>query len=244
MMRLLSYNVHGCHGTEKAFVAEGILEVISDADAEIVALQEVYDDDERDRSFLRGLERLGYQSVIHGATMRLPGGTYGNVLMTRQPVLWSEMIDLSPEIRGDRARLLLKTDLSSAQEPRGAIHAGLETCGREIEILTTHLGLIGDERQRQLDRLSESWKRNDTDAVRILLGDLNEWNPWTARNRMLRNDFGAIPHPKTFPAKLPLLRLDRVCVLPKNIEYRVEAISTGLTKKASDHLPLLAIIDL
>jgi endonuclease/exonuclease/phosphatase family metal-dependent hydrolase len=154
-------------------------------------------------------------------------GRYGNVLMTRTAPLEIQKIDLSHD----------------SVEPRGAIRARLDVSGRSVEVLTTHLGLLGLERRQQLDTLEASWTTcDDPEAVRILIGDLNEWNPWTRQSRRLVESFGSIPHPRTFPAKWPLFRLDRVCIRPARVEYHVEAIRTPLTRVASDHLPLVAEI--
>ena len=58
-MRLLSYNIHGCVGADRVEDARRVLDLLEAVDADLVALQEVYDDDAEDRSFLRGLEPRG-----------------------------------------------------------------------------------------------------------------------------------------------------------------------------------------
>lgn len=226
-MRFLTYNIHGCVGTKFHFDPEAIIAVLEAVDADVVALQEVHDDDERDRSFLRRLDRLDYSNVIYGQTMRNPRGRYGNVLMTKPEASHVERIDLSRGI----------------WEPRGAIAAQIEEAGKSIDIIATHLGLAGRERAGQLRLLEECRERRRAD-LEILMGDLNEWNPATRRSRYLREGFASAKHPRTFPASFPIFRLDRVHLRPSSISYRLETVGGKLAKTASDHLPLLAEIDL
>src|SRR6056297_2753307 len=206
-MRLLTYNIHGCVGTKFHFDPEAILAVLEEVDADVVALQEVHDDDERDRSFLRKLDRLDYKAIIYGQTMRNPKGRYGNVLMTKAEATNVERIDLS---RG-------------VWEPRGAIAARTEAGGMSVEILATHLGLAGGERADQLRMLDECREERRAD-LEILMGDLNEWNPATRRSRYLREQFAPVRHPRTFPASFPLFRLDRIHIRPLSISYSVESV--------------------
>ncbi len=226
-MRFLTYNIHGCVGSRFRFDSGAILAVLEEVDADVVALQEVHDDDERDRSFLRELRRLDYSEVIYGQTMRNPGGRYGNVLMTKAQAESIERIDLSKGI----------------WEPRGAIAAEVREHGKTVDILATHLGLNGRERSLQLRQLEERRGRRKAD-LEILMGDLNEWNPASSRSRYLRGQFAPSSHPRTFPASLPIFRLDRIHVRPLSISYSLKSVGGRLAKSASDHLPLLAEIDL
>ncbi|MEX2579675.1 MAG: endonuclease/exonuclease/phosphatase family protein [Verrucomicrobiales bacterium] len=227
-MRLLTYNIHGCVGMRLTSDPDATVAVIEEADADVVALQEVHDDDERDMSFLRALEQLGYANVIYGATMRNPRGHYGNVLMTRTPAHDIEHVDLG----------------QSKREPRSAIRTRVEWNGIEVEIIATHLGLGPREREAQLELLLARCESGDADPgrIRVFMGDLNEWNPWSRSSRLIRDHFGGAPHPPTFPSFLPLLRLDRIHVLPGSIPCRLEAMNSRNATLASDHLPLLALV--
>ena len=96
-MRLtaLTYNIHGCVGRGGRYDSAAILDVLRAADADIVALQEVEDDDRRDRSFLHALGELGYPTLIYGSTLRRAGGRYGNLLLSRLQVQKQELIVLT-----------------------------------------------------------------------------------------------------------------------------------------------------
>jgi len=230
-LRILSYNIHGCVGWGGKEDAGAVLEVIRKSDADIVALQEVHDEDDVDRSFLKALGTLGYASVLHGSTMRKQEGHYGNVLMTRQPVLEEDKIDLSYKGR----------------EPRGAIRARIGIEGMTVEILTTHLGLGIRERRTQLEILAEAlpdWLKESEDVVRIGLGDFNEWIPGGRTRRLLHRLFGHSPRVATFPAVFPLIALDRIYVRPHEALVGIKAFREEPADRASDHLPLLAEVSL
>lgn len=81
MIRLLTYNIHGCIGRGGRHQPDAILEVIRESNAEVVALQEVFDEGDDDLRLLESLEDLGYRSVMHDETMDTPRGPYGNVLI-------------------------------------------------------------------------------------------------------------------------------------------------------------------
>lgn len=226
-VRILSYNIHGCIGRGGREDAEAVLEVIRRADADIVALQEVQDNDDADRSFLNALDRLGYASVLHGPTMKKPSGHYGNVLMSRHPVISEERLDLS----------------YPGREPRGAIRARLSVDGAGVEVLATHLGLGMRERRVQLQMLAEvlpDWETESADVVRIGMGDFNEWMPGARTRRLLRRLFGHSPRVATFPAVFPLIALDRIHVRPRSALVLIGAFRGAGANRASDHLPLLA----
>ena len=227
-LRVLSYNIHGGIGHRGILDPAAILAVVRAADADLVALQEVDDDPSIEAGLLRALEGLGYPCVLHGPTFyKDAGGSYGNLLLSRLPLLRSELIDLSVPRR----------------EPRGAIHAHF-TCGAaRLEVLTTHLGLGLGERRWQvarLDQLLPDWRTVSAETVRVGLGDFNEWILWGRTRRRLHHLFGHSPRPSTFPARWPFLALDRIFVRPRAALRHLAPIRTEAARRASDHLPLLA----
>ncbi len=227
-MRLLSYNIHGCVGRRGIVDPGAILDVIREADADVVALQEVHCEDALDRGFLRALEReLDYPTVLLGPTMRKADADYGNVLLSRKPPLEEERIDLTFPHR----------------EPRGAIRATFGWDGRTLEITATHLGLLPSERRAQLRRLIEA-PRNETSAIQVLMGDLNEWFPFGRAGRTLRNRFGRVKTVPTFPSRFPMFALDRVHARPNDrVRVNKRTLDSVLARTASDHLPLVAELE-
>ena len=81
-------------------------------------------------------------------------------------------------------------------------------------------------------------------AATVLLGDLNEWFLWGRPLRWLHARFGHAPAPPSFPARRPLLALDRIWVEPRPILRELRAHASPLARVASDHVPLRAVLEL
>jgi hypothetical protein len=62
--------------------------------------------------------------------------------------------------------------------------------------------------------------------------------------RWLHRHFKNTPAPASFPARLPLLALDRIWIKPREFLLSVAAHNTPLARLASDHLPVVARIAL
>ncbi len=226
-IRFLSYNIHGCVGRGGREDPAGILNIIREADPDFVALQEVQDHDEADLSFLRGVETLPFAQIIYGQTMQKPLGAYGNLLLSRHPLTSVNRRDIS----------------FTNREPRGIIEARSDAYGTPLHILATHLGLKRHERRahiRELMRLRGNITSEQDGTVRILVGDMNEWFPFSSNIKSLQAGYSRVSTIKTFPARLPLLALDRIFVDGPVQAVRFTRIETKQAKLVSDHLPLLA----
>lgn len=151
----------------------------------------------------------------------------GNALLTRFPVASVRHHDISVPGR----------------EPRGVLEVELNGPRRRILTLVTQLGLGRGERRRQAQRLA-SLTRSRPETPLVLLGDLNEWWPFGAARRVLRRELGATPSPATFPARLPVLALDRIWCRPASVLRRVAVHRSRLARIASDHLPVVARLEL
>jgi endonuclease/exonuclease/phosphatase family metal-dependent hydrolase len=116
-----------------------------------------------------------------------------------------------------------------------------------VQVINTHLGLRRHERLAQVDcLLGPQWLGHQ--ACRepvIVLGDFNAAPRSRAYQRLtarLRDAQTASPLHRvqaTFPARLPMLRLDHVFVSRSIRIVRAETVRTSLARRASDHLPLL-----
>ena len=165
--------------------------------------------------------------AIAGTTLQRHDGHYGNGILTRCPVHDKRLCDLS--WRG--------------REPRGAIAADIVCNGSGLRVVATHLGLRPAERRAQVHQLLQlfSWKPEDR---AVLLGDLNEWFLWGRPLRRLHRYFQRTRALATFPATLPVLALDRVWAHPRSILTRVHVHKSRCARVASDHLPLVATLEL
>jgi endonuclease/exonuclease/phosphatase family metal-dependent hydrolase len=226
-LRIVSYNVHRAIGRDRRTAPQRILEVLREIDADVVALQEV---EARDggADMLAWLgEQLGF-SAIPGTTLIRHDGHFGNGVLTRFP-----------------ARSVLHCDLSwRGREPRAAIAADLDfSDGVPLRFVATHLGLRPAERRDQVTRLLKLFTDRPFEHA-VLVGDLNEWFLWGRPLRHLHRYFQRTPSLATFPSRMPMLALDRVWTHPRTLLRKLSVHRSPLARVASDHLPLVATLEL
>jgi endonuclease/exonuclease/phosphatase family metal-dependent hydrolase len=236
----MTYNVHGCQGRDRQWSPHRIADVIASAKPDIVALQEL--DAGRARS--GGVDQaeliaaaLGMRVQFHPA-FRVMEERYGDAVLTACP---SRLVKAGP-LPGGRLRRL---------EPRGALWAAIEVDGLELQVITTHLGLLPGERHKQIDvLLGPDWlgHRDCRDPI-VLLGDFNTGPRSHAYRKLTKHLHDAHKFHRrrgqpTFPARFPALRLDYAFIGPGVDVTRAETLRTPLARIASDHLPLVVDLDL
>ena len=224
-LTVATYNIHGAVGCDRKFSPERVADVLREINADIIALQEVPLGGTKTPDVLKILrEETGFYAA-EGPACDRPERRYGNAVLTRYPILSLRSIDLS----------------FGSHEPRGALDADVDCHGHLLRIVATHLGLRPAERRDQIRRLLQVFDTEEMPV--ILLGDINEWFVWGRALRWLISHFQAVPAPKTFPSRRPLLALDRIWIRPRHRLVHVEVHATPLARIASDHLPLVAHID-
>jgi endonuclease/exonuclease/phosphatase family metal-dependent hydrolase len=228
-LRIATYNVHQCVGADERRLPDRVAAVLREIDADVVGLQEVDarpggGHDSMQMDYLA--DRLGLQAFA-GPTIRRHDGHYGNALLTRRPVLGLRHVDLT----------------FSRREPRAAIDADLDVEGTAVRLIVTHLGLLPGERRRQARRLLEMLGQEDR-APTILCGDINEWFGVGRPLRWLNRRLGPCSRLSTFPATLPIFALDRVWSTAPARLARVAVHASETARVASDHLPLVADVEL
>ncbi len=222
-----SYNIHKAVGGDRRRDPLRILEVIDELEADVVALQEV------DLRFgnrqsvldLGDLHRRGWQV---GAVPTKPAsmGWHGNALLVRKGIAIVEV----------EAAHLPKI------EPRGAVRATLHCGEQEICVTGMHLDLTGLRRKRQFAHVCNASRAPGLPAV--MLGDCNEWIRPIGGERGLAAHWEVISPGNSFPARRPVLALDRLMHTP---DWQVEEMgvhSSALARQASDHLPIRAVLSL
>src|SRR4051794_22914346 len=237
-LRVATYNVHGCVGTDRRRSESRIAEVIASMSADIVGLQEL--DLNRARSAgvdQAGLiaEQLGWHRVFQPA-MQDRGEQYGNAILSRHP------------LRLHRTAALPGLGAWYCRETRIAVWAEVETTQGIVQFVATHFGLGRTERflQAQLLTSAEWLGAVERQMPLILLGDFNSF-PGSRTHRVLaktlRDLRGLLPaggRCRTFPTRFPSVAVDHILV-NEAIEPRdLHVHRTALARVASDHFPLVA----
>jgi len=222
-LRIATYNIHRCVGSDGVEAPERIAAVLREINADVTALQEVSFDADGPNNILADLAGSVGAQAIAGPTLLEQKGHYGNAVLSR----------IVPE-RVDRLDISVPD-----REPRGAISIKLRVNASTVRIVATHLGLRPGERRYQMDRLLPLLEDPDA-TVKILLGDFNEWLLWGRPLRRINRRFGSMPAPATFPSRRPLLALDRIWVDPADRLISLHRHRRASAAVASDHLPLVA----
>jgi hypothetical protein len=149
-------------------------------------------------------------------------GSWATSLLSRLPLLQSELIDL-PLLHGDPAR-------------RKAIVATLDTGGRApLSVVGVHLGHLTQGSPRQMRALARHVAT--LPGPTLLVGDLNCWGP--PLRILLHGLHDAVKGP-TWPAWRPHSRIDHILVSDASLV----ASSAVLPDAGSDHLPIRCVLQI
>jgi endonuclease/exonuclease/phosphatase family metal-dependent hydrolase len=218
-LRIASYNVHSCVGTDRRKDAARIAAVIGELQCDTIGLQEV------DYRLDYIAMRLGMQAVP-GLTLLRHDGPFGNALLTHRPILAVRRLAFG----------------YGRHEPRNALDVDLEVGGRPLRVIVTHLGLFAAERRYQMRKILEIIRNDPAHERIVVLGDMNEWLPLSRPLRWLNGILGRSVAERSFPSRWPLFALDRVWVRPRHALLALKAHRSALASVASDHLPVKAIV--
>lgn len=228
VLRIASYNIHRSIGTDKKLDPERIRGVLTGLNADIIALQEVdsgiHSKGECQVEFIR--RTFPEYHLVEGPTIVDERGKYGNVLLSKLPMTQTQTINLAVERR----------------EPRGAIAAQISWHGQSFWVVALHLGLRAFERKQQYQMLNQLLNR--TAAPVIICGDFNEWKRYPRTFSHFDVNCRQLRPRKSFPSRFPVFPLDRVFCQPEQALIGFQVIRTPLTRVASDHLPVVARVDI
>jgi endonuclease/exonuclease/phosphatase family metal-dependent hydrolase len=239
---VLTYNIHkGYSPGNRRFVLHQIRAALLAADADVLFLQEMQGEhQEREQKVTdwpdcAQFEFLAHETWPHYAyaqNVTYSAGHHGNAILSKFPLLSWENINVSPYRWASRSLL------------HGVVR--MPSGGAPLHIICIHFGLLGAERQRQIESLCA---RIDShvphDAPLIVAGDFNDWSGAAERrfyrHLELQEAYRSLHgrHAKTFPAWLPCLPLDRIYyrgLTPLSCERLIHAPWPRL----SDHAPLAA----
>ncbi len=244
-LRVLTYNIHQGLTVFKRNIAIGILkDALKSLKPDVVLLQEVagvQGPRKRAERFavpssafqLEALADKIWPYSAYGRNSVFSGGFHGNAVLSRFPI-----------------RAFRNTDISLVKGlvKRGILHAELDM-GRgrpALHVVSTHLGLLEAERQRQVRKLCEYVKDKVPPTEPLVIGgDFNDWRERISARlqKGLKMDEAFLKqdrkHARTFPAQLPLLRLDRIYYRHLKLQ-RAAQVQGRPWLFLSDHLPLIA----
>ncbi len=230
MIKLASYNIRKCVGTDWQRNPGRILDILNEIDADVVALQEV---DRRFGSRITSLspeliaQKTDYE-VIDFSERPQSLGWHGNTILYR---------------RGVRV-LNTQTLILPALEPRGAVLADLETGGDRIRVIGLHLGLIDLWRRRQAQSVLNHLDILDEALPTVIMGDLNQWTTEGGCLEHFAEHHQVIAPGPSFHAAHPFVSFDRLIAT-----FDIKVVQSGvhrsaLSRKGSDHLPIWADVEI
>lgn len=230
----MTYNVHSCTGTDGLTNPARIAKVMGRQDADIIALQELDS----------GLVRTGHvdqaklladmleMNHLFHPSIHMEAGRYGNAVLSPHP------------LRAFHTGELPTFPMRGIKEKRGAIWLKLDIGGVELDVFNTHLGLNRHERLAQATALTgpEWLKHPECRGPVILCGDLNATR-WSGVYRIFSDALVDFRIGSTWPSRFPFMQLDYIFVSPGVELKNIEVLKDALTRKASDHLPVLAALE-
>ncbi|MEN9727549.1 MAG: hypothetical protein RL434_1915 [Pseudomonadota bacterium] len=211
-LRVVSYNVHKGYSLRRGVTVHGLRDALRALEGDLIFLQEVQGLSRR-RAARHGdwpsspqhefLADTLWQDFAYGRNAVYDDGHHGNAILSRFPVVDWENEDIS----------------QSRLEQRGLLHCEIDIPGwsHPLHCINVHLGLFAHWRRRQLEHLrARIASRVPAAAPLIVAGDFNDWSQRAGRlfaevlglDEVFQTLHGSPA--RSFPARLPLLHLDRI----------------------------------
>lgn len=225
-LRVMTFNIQSArHGLDT------VAEVIREADADIVALNEVDKSTTRSGGLDQTAElarRAGYPHYVHVRAATLFGGDYGLAVLSKHPIVEAKGFTLPT------TRLI---------ETRAVARAVIDLEGQQLSVYVTHLSNEPKRAHLRARQAQFIARLMASDArPKVLAGDLNDTVDSPALlllSRNLTETFGeaGVGAPETYPLPFPFpnLRLDYVLASKELRPTRAMVVR----KLASDHYPLV-----
>ncbi|HVZ42531.1 MAG TPA: endonuclease/exonuclease/phosphatase family protein [Ramlibacter sp.] len=245
-LTVMTVNTHkGFTSFNRRFILPELRDAVRKVGADVVFLQEVLGtheahgekyEDWPDAPQYEFLADSIWPQFAYGRNMVYPKGHHGNAILSKFPIVRYQNHDVS----------------IAGPEKRGLLHCVLRLPGHAMDVhaICVHLGLAESHRQQQLDLLCAMVRSEVPDnAPLVVAGDFNDWrgraHDFLWREVQLREVFVTAygESAKTFPARFPLLSLDRIYVRACSVHLPV-VLPRRPWSHLSDHAPLAAEIHL
>lgn len=209
-----------------------ISDVLSELDADIIALQEVIGPGLTSPGHAEGFGAALGMGWVMAPARELRRHQFGNVVLSRHPIRDHSQHDLSWK----------------SGEPRNSQRVEIEVAHGCVQIFNVHLGTALLERKYQATKLANWVHERRPAGPKIVLGDFNEWLRRGPATNILEERLKSVditpflPKRRSYPGLFPLVHLDHIYHLGAVEIRKVELIRTRKAMIASDHLPLVADI--
>ena len=242
MLRVVTLNIHkGLSHFNRRMVIHDLREGLRSLAPDIVFLQEVLGTHSRhsrrvdnwpEAPHYEFLADTMWPQFAYGRNAVYPKGHHGNAVLSKFPIVHFRNHDVSV----------------SGPEKRGLLHCVLRLPGRTVDVhaICAHLGLAEAHRQQQLELLCHIVRDEvPADAPLIVAGDFNDWrgraHDILEKGAALREVFvhATGRAARTFPARFPMLSLDRIYVRDLEITGAERCVG-GTWSRLSDHVALAA----
>ena len=240
-LSIATYNIHkGFSHFNRRLVLHELRDRLRELNADILFLQEVQgeniEDAQRHDNYPNSPQHefLAEQIWPHhayGKNAVYDEGHHGNAILSRYPIVSWDNQDVS----------------AHKFESRGLLHCEISLPGSKpvLHCLCVHFGLFKRGRGVQFNALIERIKcMIPADAPLVIAGDFNDWNNHAshllARELKIHEVFAASHGrlARSYPAGIPLLRMDRIFVRGLNIRHS----EVHAWRRISDHAALSATL--
>lgn len=244
-LKVVTYNIHkGFSQFNQHMTVHELREQLRALGADIVFLQEVQGmhrghaeriDNWPDGTQHDFLAEDVWQSTAYGRNVMYDHGHHGNAILARFQIEHAFNQDVT-HLRFER---------------RGLLHCAIDVPGfaKALHCVCVHLSLFARSRRRQMDALASYLEDiADPDSPLVIAGDFNDWRNEAAELLAARlgltEVFGGTAESagfpgRSFPAKRPVLRLDRIYVRGFSVDH-AEVHCGSPWSKISDHAALSA----
>lgn len=237
-MKVLTVNTHkGFTAFNRRFILPELREAVRETKADLVFLQEVLGLHEKHSSRYDHWPQVSqyefladsmWSDFAYGRNAVYPDGHHGNAVLSKYPIKSYRNLDVS----------------ITGPERRGLLHCVLQVPGHDqVHAICVHLSLLESHRQLQIVLLNQLLKSLPPCDPVIIAGDFNDWRMHANAALSQRDDLHEVFErhhgklAKTYPARWPLLRLDRIYLRNASSQNPTILGSKPWTH-LSDHLPL------
>lgn len=246
-LHVATYNIHkGFSSFTRRMAIYELRDRLRSLDSDLVFLQEVHGGHERHAARYEDWPKAPqyefladsvWHNFAYGRNAVYDAGHHGNAILSRYPITRWDNQDIS----------------AHRFERRGLLHCEIAVPGwsQSLHCVCVHLALTARSRSVQLEKLRQRVERwVPSDAPLIVAGDFNDWH-WRHKathelaHPLDMHEVFELVHgvpARSFPARLPLFRLDRIYVRGFRVKH-ARAHHGPAWARISDHAALTTALE-